>query len=111
MHHRFDFAVMGSQGDEYRVAFEVREGGATATCTCPAGGNRVWCKHRTSLLGGDVSRLMGGEQADLAALRDALRGTDLETAHARTLQAEAAVVAAKRDLEAAKRALARVAAP
>jgi DNA polymerase-3 subunit epsilon len=62
------FAVLGSTGNVYeitarRIANELR-----MTCTCQAGQNRIWCKHRTALLDGDISALISNNTADVTTL-------------------------------------------
>jgi uncharacterized Zn finger protein len=102
------FTVAGSQGDQYAVVFEVTGGTAKAFCTCQAGTNGQYCKHRFSIMDGDVSRLSSGNTADVVRLKDLMQGTDLAAAYVRVLQAEADCAAAKKELDAAKKACARI---
>lgn len=107
---QFVFDVEGSQGDLYRITFAFDGGRAAASCTCPAGGQGTWCKHRTAILDGEVAALRSANASELAAVKDRLAGTPLGDAYARWVEAEARAVAAKKAADAAKRALARVAA-
>ena len=77
----FSFVVRGSQGDAYRVTFDVAPDGTTSSCNCRAGlmGQRL-CKHREAILDGDVSALLAGNTDDFVALREGIRGTELEAA-------------------------------
>jgi hypothetical protein len=56
---------------------------------------------------GDVSRLRSSNTAYVVRLRDLLRGTDLAAAYSQVLQAEAVCTAAKKELDTAKKALAK----
>jgi SWIM zinc finger len=105
---RVEFIVEGSQGDEYGVTFEINGAAARASCTCPAGSNGQYCKHRLGLMDGDASPLLSDNNSDVARLPTLLRGTDLEAAHGRFSKAEAACAIAKYDFDAAKKALSRV---
>lgn len=108
--NQFVFDVEGSQGDLYRIAFALDGDRAQATCTCPAGGQGTWCKHRTALLDGDVTALRSANAGEVATVKDRLVGTSLGEAYARWVAAEDHAVAAKKAADAAKKALARVAA-
>jgi uncharacterized Zn finger protein len=55
--------VYGSEGDIYEVAFTVLSGKALASCTCKAGSNGQFCKHRLALLAGDMDRLVDKSKA------------------------------------------------
>ena len=55
--------VYGSEGDVYEVAFTVLSGKALASCTCKAGSNGQFCKHRLALLEGDMGRLVDKTKA------------------------------------------------
>lgn len=45
--------VTGSKGDIYRVSFTRGENGVRVQCTCKAGENGQFCRHRLALLAGD----------------------------------------------------------
>lgn len=107
---QFVFDVEGSQGDLYRITFAFDGDRAAATCTCPAGEQGTWCKHRTALLDGDVTALRSDNASEAATVKDRLAGTSLGDAYSRWVEAEDRAVAAKKAADAAKRALARVAA-
>jgi hypothetical protein len=55
--------VYGSEGDVYEVAFTVISGKALASCNCKAGSNGQFCKHRLTLLAGDMGRLVDKTKA------------------------------------------------
>lgn len=73
-----EFVVKGSRGDFYTVR-AFREGGnLTMTCTCRAGEVGIHCKHRLSLLMGDVSRLISENEEDVERLRELHADSDVE---------------------------------
>jgi hypothetical protein len=55
--------VYGSEGDIYELAFTVLSGKALASCSCKAGSNGQFCKHRLALLAGDMGRLVDKSKA------------------------------------------------
>ncbi|MCL2588862.1 MAG: SWIM zinc finger domain-containing protein [Oscillospiraceae bacterium] len=61
----FTFYVQGSAAEPYELTFNANDGFA-ASCSCPAGENRMLCKHILSLLEGDFSNVTIGEPADLS---------------------------------------------
>jgi len=95
------FDVEGSAPSPYRVTFENRGGGNLAAfCTCPAGQNGLYCKHRFSIMGGDTAGIVSGNEPEVRLVAEWLKGSDVE----RSLEA---LHEAERHLDAAKRAVAR----
>ena len=108
MSETLEFVVLGSRGDAY-VVTAVRDGPAIAiACSCRAGEMNQLCRHRLSLLDGDVSDLDSGNEADVETLRRWLPGTQTGVAVDALATAESTFEAAKRELAARKKALARV---
>jgi uncharacterized Zn finger protein len=105
---RVEFLIEGSEGDEYTVVFQVTGTNANAFCTCAAGASGQYCKHRFALMDGDVSRLLSSNTVDVVRLKSLIQGTDLKVAYDRVLKAAADFAIAKRELDTAKKALAKV---
>jgi len=101
------FSVEGSQGDPYEITFEIDGTNANAYCTCPAGSNGLYCKHRLSIMDGEVSRLVSDNTADVIRLKTLLQNTGLVTAYNRVLAAEAVHAESKKSLDAAKKNLSK----
>lgn len=105
------FEVQGSAQDPYQVVFVRRsERNLSAYCSCPAGENGQYCKHRMNLLGGVTEGLVSGNEDDVKVVQSWLAGTDLEAAiqKMQSLQQEAdriknALSAAKKDVAKAMR--------
>lgn len=57
--------VRGTQGDEYEVASDFRDGARGLKCTCRAGWNHVLCKHVSALLDGVVDGILRGDVNEL----------------------------------------------
>ncbi len=57
---------------------------------------------------GEVSRLLSDNAADVVRLKTLIRGTDLEAAYNHVLTADAVYTTAKRELDTAKKVLAKV---
>ena len=96
-------------GEHYAVTF-TREGTNLRTsCTCPAGQKGIHCKHRLSLLAGDLSSIVGEVPADIGAqLAALLPGSDVERVLEQLRVAEAGVTAAQAEVKRVKKALDRV---
>jgi DNA polymerase-3 subunit epsilon len=62
------FVVRGSTGNEYYVSARLAKGQLRMTCTCQAGQNGVWCRHRTALLHGESADLLSRNESDLQKL-------------------------------------------
>jgi uncharacterized Zn finger protein len=101
------FTVLGSSGDHYRVTFEKAGQNVHAFCTCEAGKNGIYCKHRIWLMNGEFDKLISKNDSDLQALKDMMRGTVLERCYIDLVEAEEEFQATKRRLDSKKKALAR----
>ena len=102
----YRFEVQGSASEPYIVTIERRENNLRAYCTCPAGENGQYCKHRFSLLEGNSKGVVGGDIDAISTLPRLLQGTDVADALADLRDAEKKVAAAKKEESTAKRAVA-----
>lgn len=100
---RLEFVVEGSKGDHYLATFEREGTNLNAFCTCQAGENGLYCKHRFALMDGDVSSLISGNVNDVERLKTMIQGTDIESAYTRVQDATKAFDAAKKELGTAKK--------
>lgn len=98
--------TLSDEPDE--VDFHRESDKLKAFCTCRAGENRTYCKHRLNLLAGSKRNIVSGNASDVAVIQKWLSGTPLEATIAEYNNAEADVEAAKNALTAVKRELARV---
>ncbi len=101
------YFVDGSRGDEYVVTITRSGSVVNALCTCAAGQNGSFCRHRVGILTGDMGGVIPHDdnKDDLATL---LQGSALADALARYQDAEAAVDAAQAEFAKVKKALSRV---
>jgi BRCA1 C Terminus (BRCT) domain len=72
------FSVKGSTGNIYEITARKAAGQLRMTCTCQAGQNRIWCKHRTELLDGDISNLLSDNVSDIKKLAEWAVGVEVE---------------------------------
>jgi DNA polymerase-3 subunit epsilon len=72
------FSVRGSTGNTYEVAARKAVSKLHVSCTCQAGQNRVWCKHRTALLDGDIGNLLSDNVLDVEKLAEWAIGVEVE---------------------------------
>lgn len=101
------FAVQGSAQDPYKVTFRKKGNNLSAYCTCPAGDNGQYCKHRIKILCGISQGIVSGNEANVQVVMSWLLGTDVEAALLAVLDAEKRCEEAKKELSAAKKQLAR----
>lgn len=73
-----NFVVKGSTGNLYEITARRVEGRLRMTCTCQAGQNGLWCKHRTALLNGEFDHLSSGNLNDMATLAEIASGAVVE---------------------------------
>lgn len=100
------FLVQGSAEAPYKVTFQKNGNNLSAYCTCPAGDNGQYCKHRFNILGGITYGIVSGNEADVKTVASWLHGTDVEKALNRVFEAEEQFESAKKELSAAKKRLA-----
>lgn len=104
---RLIFSVSGSSGARYQVTFQKSENKVHAFCTCQAGQNGTYCKHRFSLLNGEYDRIISDNVSTLHQLREMIKGSELEAKYNALTEAEIAHLTAKRRLDAARIDLAK----
>lgn len=102
-----EFLVQGSAPEPYKVTFRKVGGNLSAYCTCPAGENGMYCKHRFSILEGSIKGIVSGNEADVEIVASWLAGTDVEVAMKAVKDLEKEEERIKKQLSAAKKALAR----
>lgn len=102
------FDIQGSAPELYRVTFVRRsETNLSAYCTCPAGINGQYCKHRFAILAGAEDGVVSNNLSDIKTVQSWLPGTDIETALHRVRELEKEAEKVKKALSAAKHELAR----
>lgn len=100
------FLVQGSAAVPYQVTFTKQGNNLNAFCTCPAGMNGQYCKHRFAIMSGETQGVVSDNGAEVAKVRDWVAGSDVASALRELAEAEQEFDAAKDRLAAAKRKLA-----
>ena len=100
------FEVQGSAAEPYLVRFIKSGDNLSAYCTCPAGQNGMYCKHRFLILEGETKNIVSGNGDKVELVSSWLPGSDVEAAMQNVKIMEANVERAKKELSAAKKALA-----
>ena len=104
---KLTFKIQGSADEPYTLTFEKpSEGNLNGYCTCPAGQNGVYCKHRFGLLDGEVKNIVSGNESDLPVLAEMFKGSDVETTYLKVIELERQSASLKKQLSAAKKDLA-----
>jgi uncharacterized Zn finger protein len=102
------FEVQGSAPEPYGVVFVRRsKTNLSAYCSCPAGENGLYCKHRFAILDGKKKNIISANADDVKIVQSWLPGTDIEKALfiVRDLEAQSAEI--KKQLSSAKKDLAK----
>ncbi len=105
---KITFEVQGSATEPYEVVFVLRSPtNLSAYCSCPAGENGLYCKHRFAILDGIQKCIVSPNAGEVRIVQSWLPGTDVEQAllNTRNLEKEAAKI--KKELSSAKKELAR----
>ena len=98
------FEVQGSAAEPYDVIFVKKsETELSAYCSCPAGKNGQYCKHRFSILDGLTKNIVSDNYDQVKLVQSWLLGTDVEVAliQMRGLESRAAQI--KKELSASKK--------
>ena len=104
---RMEFFVQGSEIEPYHVIIEKTGNNLNAYCTCAAGSNGQYCKHRFRILSGNPEAIISPDYVALRQAVDWLAGTDVEAALSTLASAEDSYEKAKRELSLAKKVLAQ----
>jgi hypothetical protein len=100
------FLVQGSAEKPYKVTFKKNGSNLSAYCTCPAGENGQYCKHRFRILDGCNEGIVSCNKDEVMIVKAWLRGTDVEAALMAVIDAQKQSEKIKRELSAAKKRLA-----
>jgi hypothetical protein len=102
-----EFLVQGSAPEPYRTIIERRGNNLTATCTCPAGQNGIYCKHRIRILQGITENVVSNNLEEVAVVASWLPGTDVQKAIVEVSEAQQVLTMAEKNLAAAKKRFAQ----
>lgn len=75
-----EFRVQGSMAESYVVRFWREGANLRSSCSCEAGHKGLACKHRLSLLEGDVTDRVETGTSTVQQLRQLATGTDIDVA-------------------------------
>jgi len=106
--NELNFLVQGSAQDPYEVTFIKDADKLIALCTCPAGVNGQYCKHRFGIFGGNAKGIVSDNKGDVNIVQEWLAGTDLEEAYKEMIRLEHVCESAKKELAAVKKKVARL---
>jgi len=101
------FLVQGSAEEPYRVTFRKSGNNLSAYCTCPAGENGQYCKHRINILCGITHGIVSCNEAEVHLVTSWVPNTDVEVALSAFIDAERQYERAKLEFSSAKKRLAR----
>jgi hypothetical protein len=104
------FLVQGSSDEPYNVTFHKSEKSFSALCTCAAGENGQWCKHRLRILEGSPEGIVCDDDIELvlekiSTIAAWLPGTKISEAMVALAKAEHEFEQAKKIITAAKKNL------
>lgn len=99
---RMEFMVQGGKVEPYRVTLEKIGTNLNAYCTCAAGSNGQYCKHRFRILSGNPDGVVAPDLDKLRTAVDWLVDTDVESTLRALIAAEDQVIATKKALAKAR---------
>ena len=103
------FAIVSkSSGETYMLAATKTSTGLRFSCSCRAGEMGQSCKHRLSILAGDVSAVPADAHGNAAKLVEWMKGSELEAALRSLADLESAQEAIKRKVAGQKKMVARL---
>jgi len=103
---RIQFLVQGSADVPYKVTFQKDGNKLSAFCSCPAGENSQYCKHRLLILENIGMGVVSDNADQVAVVSGWLPGTSVTSALEAVASAEQELDRAKILLTAAKKTLA-----
>jgi uncharacterized Zn finger protein len=99
-------AKSSSSETPYTVECYLEENKISVFCSCPAGDNRLLCKHVKKIVAGDESILYDKNQkSELQMIVDNLKGTEISVLVSELDRQESIMEEAKRDAEKLKKKL------
>lgn len=101
------FLVKGSSPEPYKVTFTKNNNNLNAFCTCPAGENGQYCKHRFAIMAGDNKAVISSNKDQVMVVKSWLPGSDIEEALMELAEAEHEYDNAKKRLTAVKKSIAK----
>ena len=102
------FEVQGSAPKPYEVTFIRRSNtNLSANCTCRAGENGQYCKHRFRIMSGEQIDIVSSNADSVKIIQSWLIGTDIETALYKFIELEKEAERIKTELTLAKKNLAK----
>ena len=104
---KIKFLVQGSAEEPYEVIFKKVESNLTALCSCPAGQNGMYCKHRFRILTGSIEGIVSDNLNETELVNSWLAGSDIELAMIELTEAEKEFMKAKKKVSDCKKKLAR----
>jgi uncharacterized Zn finger protein len=104
---RLQFLVQGSAEKPYEVTFQRDSNNLSAYCSCPAGENGQYCKHRVNILSGIKDGIVSNNKQDVEIVFPWLPGSDVEKTLHGLKKAEEQFEMAKQELSSAKKRFAR----
>lgn len=97
------FLVQGSTPEPYSVTFTKTKNNLNAFCTCPAGDNGQYCKHRFGILSGSTKSIVSENKDEVSIIQSWLPGSDVEEALKEMAEAEYESDLARKRLSFAKK--------
>ncbi|MBT3298994.1 SWIM zinc finger family protein [archaeon] len=106
--NEISFFVQGSSEDPYMVIFVKRNNdNLSAYCSCPAGENGIYCKHRFNILDGDTENVVSDNLDEVQKIQEWYSNSDIKKARDEVLKINREIQKMKRALAKAKKEVAK----
>lgn len=102
-----EFLVQGSAEEPYRVLFTKDGNNLNAYCSCQAGENGLYCKHRFNILDGKTTAIVSNNLDQVPIIQSWLPGSDIDDALKKLEEAEQEYKRAKKLVSEAKKNVAK----
>jgi len=102
-----EFLVQGSSESPYQVVFKKVGSKFSAHCSCPAGQNGQFCKHRSRIMASSSEDVISGNEVEIPIVVSWIKGTNVEANLAEISRLEIELEKTKSALAKAKKALAK----
>ena len=104
----YKFLIQGSTYEPYETIFYFDGKNLNATCTCAAGNNGQYCKHRTELLKGEITKIVSTNKSEINNLLQAFKNSPLDLKLQQLKSEEQQLEQLKKKVDATKKEVAKI---
>lgn len=103
----YRFLIQGSTTEPYETTFYFDGKNLNASCSCAAGNNGQYCKHRTELLKGEIAKIVSKNKSEITNLLQAFKNSPLDLKLQQLKSEEQQLELLKKKVDATKKEVAK----